>query len=120
MKGSADIESLLVDWTVAAHRMIAEHEVLQKLLESEPELVTVQLSVEAPRLVALVRSFLARLDPRELKAGLEVNEAADYVARMVLSFISSPGRWDLHDPAQVGVLVRSELLAGLLPARPES
>ena len=42
-------------------------------------------------------------------------EAADYVARMVLSFIVSPGSWDLSDSRQVRALVDSELLAGLRP-----
>ena len=40
-------------------------------------------------------------------------EVADYVARMVLSFIESPGGWDLTDRAQVRDLVRTELLAPL-------
>jgi len=33
---------------------------------------------------------------------------------MLLSLISSPGRWDLHDPEQVRLLVRGEILAGVL------
>ena len=39
------------------------------------------------------------------------------LARMMLSFIVAPGRWDLTDPAQVSELVRTELLAGVLHAR---
>jgi hypothetical protein len=34
---------------------------------------------------------------------------------MVLSFIGSPGQWDLYDGGQVTELVRTELLAGVLP-----
>jgi len=41
-----------------------------------------------------------------------VAEAADFLARMALSHITSPGRWDLADPAQLARLVRVELLAG--------
>ncbi len=33
---------------------------------------------------------------------------------MVLSYMTSPGRWDLEDPAQVAQLVRAELLAGVV------
>jgi hypothetical protein len=33
---------------------------------------------------------------------------------MVLSLISSPGRWDMADPDQVRELVRDELLGGVL------
>ena len=32
---------------------------------------------------------------------------------MILSYISSPARWDLNDPEQVARLVRAELLAGI-------
>jgi hypothetical protein len=45
--------------------------------------------------------------------GTDLDAAADFLARMVLSHISSPGRWDLNDPEQVALLVRSELLAGI-------
>jgi hypothetical protein len=36
------------------------------------------------------------------------------VARLSLSLISSPGRHDLTDPAEVRRLVRHELLGGVL------
>ena len=45
--------------------------------------------------------------------GPELDLAAEFLARMVLSYIGSPGRWDLNDPDQVALLVRSELLAGI-------
>ena len=44
----------------------------------------------------------------------DLDAAADYVARMVLSLIGSPGRWDMDDPDQVRELVRDELLGGVL------
>ncbi|HEY3700992.1 MAG TPA: hypothetical protein VGL32_01930 [Acidimicrobiales bacterium] len=37
------------------------------------------------------------------------------MARMLLSFTGSPGRWDLSDRAQVTELVRTEVLAALHP-----
>jgi len=45
-----------------------------------------------------------------------VHEAADFLARMILSYISSPGHWDLGDPEQVAALVRTELLPGVVAA----
>jgi hypothetical protein len=48
-----------------------------------------------------------------MSEGPELDMAADFLARMVLSYIASPGRWDLNDPEQVALLVRSELLAGI-------
>jgi hypothetical protein len=49
--------------------------------------------------------------------GVDLDEAADFLARMVLSYMSAPGRWDLDDPDQVAQLVRAELLAGVVVAR---
>ena len=46
--------------------------------------------------------------------GVDLDEAADFLARMVLSYMSAPGRWDLDDPDQVARLVESELLAGVV------
>jgi AcrR family transcriptional regulator len=109
-----DLETLLTDGIMFAHRSIAAHEVLQRILGTEPELLTPQLSVDAPRILSLVRDFfLGRLGGHQLREGLSPEDAADYVARMALSFISSPGRWDLSNRGQVQMLVRSEILAGI-------
>jgi hypothetical protein len=48
--------------------------------------------------------------------GVDVHKAADLLARLILSYITAPGRWDLDDPVQVATLVRTELLAGVLEA----
>jgi hypothetical protein len=116
VSGAPDLETLLVDGVLAAHQAIAQHAVLQKILQTEPELLIPQLSIDAPRLVALLQAFfLGRFAGHTLRPGLRHDEAAEYVARMVLSFISSPGRWDLADRVQVRELVRSEMLAGVAP-----
>ena len=71
--------------------------------------------MESQRILVLIRRFLVPyLEREELRPGVEPEEAADYVARMLLSFIGNQGRWDLTDPAQVAELVRTELLAGVL------
>ena len=41
-------------------------------------------------------------------------EACDHIARLLLSWIGAPGRWELTDRDQVRALVRGELLAGVL------
>jgi AcrR family transcriptional regulator len=111
-----DLESLLVDGIVFAHRAIEEHEVLQRVLRTEPGLLTPQLTVDAPRILNLLQTFfVGRFGDHELSDGLSSSDAAEYVARMTLSFISSPGRWDLSDRAQVRTLVRKEILAGVIP-----
>jgi AcrR family transcriptional regulator len=112
--GASDIETILVDALVFGHRAIEEHAVLQKILEAEPGLLLPKLGIETARLVELIREFLvARFEGHGLPEGLAAHDAADYAARMLLSFISAPGRWDLSDRDQVVTLVRSELVAGL-------
>jgi len=79
--------------------------------------------VESNRTVGLISGFLVPyLHEHGLPPGLEVHEAADFLARMILSYIASPGHWDLGDPEQVATLVRTELLAGVVaepgPAAP--
>ena len=103
-----------------AHRAILEHEVLQRVLETEPETLVPKLTVDVTRVTALISGFLLPYLSRDaLASGVELREAADFLARMVLSYITSPGSWNLEDPVQVSKLVRTELLAGILagPAR---
>ncbi len=111
-----DLESLLVNGILFAHEAVEGHAVLQKILETEPERLLPQLSLESARLIGLIASFFeARFAGHELAEGVDRREAAEYVARLALSFIGSPGGWDLSDREQVTELVRSEFLAGLLP-----
>ena len=94
---------------------MGEHAVLQKVLETEPERLMPQLSQSAPVVQAVVRDFLAeRLALERLRPGVEVEEAADWLSRIGLSFILAEGSWDLSDPDEVRRLVRDELLVAIL------
>jgi AcrR family transcriptional regulator len=116
----ADVQSfpdLLEQALLFAHRAIEEHEVLQKILETEPERLLPTLTVDSARLRRFVVDFLLpHIPAQDLQPGVTREQAADYVARMLLSFTSAPGRWDLTDPAQVRELVQTELLAGVVAA----
>ena len=114
-----DLPTLLVDAVMFAHVAFEQHAVLQKILETEPELLLPQLTVESTRLLAFIHTFLQAPLERErvrgsLTPALDVDTAADHIGRLVLSFVGTPGRWDLTDRAQVEELVRTELLAGVL------
>src|SRR3954451_1866705 len=113
--GADTFPRMLEEALLFAHRAVLEHEVLQKILQTEPDRLLPTLTVESWRLRNLAVAFLLPAIPAgDLRPGMTGEEAADYVARMLLSFISAPGRWDLTDPAQVRELVRTELLAGVL------
>jgi AcrR family transcriptional regulator len=110
------LEELLEEALFFAHQAVEEHEVLQKILQTEPDRLLPQLTVESTRILAYIRAFLMpHMEAQSRAAGLDPEEAADFVARMLLSFTGSPGRWDLSDRAQVTELVRTEVLAALHP-----
>jgi AcrR family transcriptional regulator len=114
-----DFATLLERGLVFAHRAIQEHVVLRKVLETEPERLLPLITVEQHRVLEFITAFLLPYLEREERAGrvrpgVDLQAGADYVARMILSLIGSPGRWDMDDPEQVRVLVREELLGGIL------
>jgi AcrR family transcriptional regulator len=113
--GATSLDEVLERGLVLARRALLEHEVLQKVLETEPDVLLPKLTVESTRTVALISGFLVPyLADEELAPNVGVHEAADFLARMILSYISSPAGWDLADPAAVASLVRTELLPGVL------
>ena len=112
--GVADFAELLEEALLFAHQAVEAHEVLQKLLVTEPDRLLPQLNLDSARVLDLVSSFIEpHVPPDRLPDGVSKAEMADYVARVFLSFISAQGDWDLTDRVQVRELVRTELLAGL-------
>lgn len=97
---------------VSAHRWIAEHEVLQRLVTTEAGRLVPVITAEMRRLVPEIGRFVEPYLRREGVA--DPAASGEYVARLVVSHIGSPGRWDLDDPAQVAELVHTEILAGVL------
>ncbi|MGD0882875.1 MAG: TetR/AcrR family transcriptional regulator [Acidimicrobiales bacterium] len=115
IQGAGSLEEVMERGIMFAYRSIVEHEVLQRVMQTEPDKLLPILTVESNRIregIALV--LTPYLQDRGLAAGVDLADAADFLARMVLSYISAPGRWDLDDPEQVARLVRSELLAGVV------
>ena len=116
VRTATSLEEVMERGLMFAHRAIRDHEVLQRVLDTEPEVLLPKLTVEAASTQRAVAAFLSPYLARHpLAPGVDVEEAADFLARMVLSYIGSPGRWDLDDPEQVSRLVRAELLAGIVP-----
>ena len=114
--GIRDFADLLEEGLLYAHAAIDEHEVLQKVLQTEPERLLPTLTLEGDRIQPLIATFLTPYlaQSSRLRPGLDPAEAADYVSRMLMSWIVSPGRWDLTDRSQVRTLVQTEFLAGIL------
>jgi len=101
-----------------AHRSVTEHLVLRKIMDTEPERLLPLLTTESAKTLPFIADFLLPYLRREeaagrLRPGVDVDRAAEYLARSILSLIGAPGRWDLDDPAQVTDLVEVELLGGI-------
>jgi AcrR family transcriptional regulator len=112
-----DVTALLERGLVAGRRRLDEHAVLQRALQDEADQLVPQLATVMPIVIELLRTeLIARLQRERLRPGVEAGEAADLLARLVLSLIGSPGSWDMDDPAAVRRLVRGQLLAGVIEA----
>jgi AcrR family transcriptional regulator len=114
-----DLCVLLEDALVFARRSLAEHAVFQRVVETEPDRLLPLLTVEAFRILPVIGGFLVPYLEREraagrLRPGADLGRTADYIARMVLSCIGAPGVYDFDDPGDVRLLVREQLLAGVL------
>jgi len=119
IESSASLEEMMERGIMFAYRSILEHEVLQRVMQTEPDKLLPILTVESNRIREGIALVLAPyLEERGLAPGVDPGDAADFLARMILSYISAPGRWDLEDPEQVARLVRSELLAGVVVPAP--
>lgn len=115
LAGIDDLPTRLEQGIIQGRRLMAEHPVLQKVVDTEPERLLPHLSQSAPLVQAAVRDHLRPfLEASTLVPGADPDDAADFLARNVLSLLMASGGWDLDDPAEVARLVRRNLLAGIL------
>ncbi len=118
VRDAPNLEDLLGRGLVFARRSVAAHGVLRKIMDTEPERLLPLLTTESVKTLPFIADFLhpylvREADAGRLRAGVDLDRAADYLARSILSLIGAPGRWNLEDPADVAALVRGELLAGI-------
>lgn len=114
-----DFETFLERALPFAREAVVAHAVLQKVLETEPERLLPLITVEQHRVIEYITAYFLPLllkdqDSGLIRPGVDLVRCAEYVARMSLSLIASPGRHDLDDPDAVRRLVRGELLGGVL------
>jgi AcrR family transcriptional regulator len=118
VRDAPNLEELLERGLRFAHRSVAEHAVLRKIMDTEPERLMPLLSTESQRALPFIADFLLPYLRREaeagrLRPGIDLDRASDYLARSILSLIDAPGRWELDDPDQLRDLVEHELLGGI-------
>lgn len=113
--GDPDLRTTLEHGLLFGHRAIEEHRLLQKVLRTEPGEFLAEFSDSTPIILGVVRGYIADLlEGEALDNGVDPGEAADYLARLYLSFLGTPGGWDLTDPTVVADLVQTQFLAGVV------
>ncbi len=112
ISGADDVPTLIERAITLGQMAVENHQVLQRVLQTEPEVFIRLFTFEGDRILRLIRGFLMPyLAGLRLPDEMSLQACADYVARMILSHITAPGGWDLGDPAQVRELVRSQILS---------
>lgn len=117
--GEAQPQDSVVDHVAAlvtgAHRLLGEHRVFQRLLEQEAEAIAPPLATVHPMIHdGLVAHLTEVLSSAGVADGAELDHAADFAARMVLSYVGTTGAWDLRDPERVEALVRQRILPSVV------
>jgi AcrR family transcriptional regulator len=114
------LEERLVEGFVATLTLIRGHELLDRLLRTEPELMLPLLTVQAGPVLAAAREFIARSASEEAERfGLALPERqiegqSELLARIVLSFTLTPDSvLDLSTPAKARRFARRYLLPPL-------
>ena len=109
-----------------AHSAVHGHEVLQKVLVTEPETLLPLLTTEQERPLQFITAFLLPYLEREQRPAASSPASTSASGRLrgphdPLAHRRRHGDWDLDDPAEVTTLVRNQLLAGVLtPCRRSS
>jgi AcrR family transcriptional regulator len=112
--GIDDLEDLLVTGIVTAGRALLDHEALQFLLAHEPEVVLPRIAFRnLDAVLGVVSQFAAPFLAPHVGAD-EALRAAEWLARIVLSYTMVPSQWgDVSDEASIRRLVRTFVLPGL-------
>ena len=100
----------------AAARLIADHGPLQYLLAHEPEVVLPRISFhQADAVLRGISAFVAPYLARWVAPDVDAARAAEWVARIVLSYSCCPSAAvDLVSEESVRKLVRTFVLPGLV------
>lgn len=117
---SASLEDRMVRGLVVGRRMMMRSTIFQNLMDADFQELIAAMQPSEPLIHELVRGYvrlaLEQEDARGgLRAGLDLDVAADYVTRMALSWLASPGEVDLRDEEVTREIVRMQVLAGVLP-----
>lgn len=100
---------------VVGRHLLDEHAVLQQILADDPNQILTELDVTMARVQEGMHAYVVSLLVQEdLAPGLDVEEAAEYISRLYLTYLGHTGTWDVDDPEQLSQLVRTQFVGGIL------
>lgn len=112
------LEDRLATGLVIGSKLISRSSILANLLDSEFQELVEAVHPSEPLIHGVIRDYFRDLLVEERDAGrldetADVEFSADYLTRMTLSWLGSPGTADLTDPEMARHVVRTQFLAGL-------
>ena len=115
LDGIDDLEELVVTGITEAARRLAGHDALQFLLAHEPEVLLPRICFhQMDSVLRTISEFAAPYLAPHVGPD-EASRAAEWLARMVLSYTACPAPWvDVRDEESVRRLVRAFVLPGLV------
>ena len=117
------LEDRLVAGLVIGTKLIRKSRIMANLMDPDLDELVSALHPSESLVHQVIRDYLRDLLEEEaaagrLRDGVEPSEAADYVTRMILSYLGSPAGWDLTNRDQTRELVRTQILAGIVTTTP--
>jgi AcrR family transcriptional regulator len=114
-----DLEDRLVAGLVIGRKVMARSSILSNLMDADFEELVAAVQPSEPLIHGVIRVYLREaLEDAQLagtlRDGLDLELAADYLTRMVLSWLGSPAGIDLTDESATRAVVRREFLAGIV------
>ncbi len=115
LDAATGLEDLVVGGMTTAATLLSEHRPLQYLLAHEPEVVLPRISFhEADHVLRAASGFVAPYLARFLSPDIDALRAAEWLSRIVLSYVCSPSpSVDMQSAESVRRLVQAFVLPGL-------
>ena len=105
VRGVTDVSDLMVTGLMHARRQIMSHPILNVALDEDAETLDEVLDDLVGQITIVIATFIAE----QLPDGPCREERSRYLARIALSFMSTPGSWRFDNRRQVEDLVKCEM-----------
>lgn len=105
VRGVSDVNDLMVTGLMHARRQIMSHPILNVALDEDAGTLDEVLDDLVGQIMVVMATFIAE----QLPDGPWREERSRYLARMALSFMSTPGSWQFDSRRQVEDLVKCEM-----------